>query len=118
MNDFLSFRKMVTPLIIQIVFWVLCGLYALWAIGILVFSTMQGGVVGFLVGLIGALIAFAVGVLLVRIWCELIILLFRIYDELKAIRTGQPPEGQAFGQGFPVTPSPTSPVVTPPPPSV
>ena len=100
MNEFLSFRKMITPLIIQIVFWVGVAAYAIWAIGILIYATSVDGVLGFFLGLIGALIAFAIGVLLVRIWCELIILLFRIYDELRAIRTGQPPEGQ----GFPVSP--------------
>ena len=70
MNEFLSFRKMITPLIIQIVFWVGVAAYAIWAIGILIYATSVDGVLGFFLGLSGALIAFAIGVLLVRIWCE------------------------------------------------
>lgn len=103
MNEFLSFRKMITPLIIQVIFWVGVVAHAIWGLVILIMLTAQKGVLGFILGLIAGFVVFVVGVLLVRIWCELIILLFKIYDELKAIRTGQPVEGQGFPVG-PVSP--------------
>jgi hypothetical protein len=99
MNDFLSFRKMITPLVIVIIFWLGVAVQVIVAFGMM----FQGGAY-ILLGLIWLVI----GPLLVRIYCELLILLFRIYDELVAIRTGVPPAGQ----GFPVIQSaaPVNPV--------
>ena len=99
MGEFLSFRKMITPAVIQIVFLVLAGLSIL--AGLLML--FQGGP-GILIGLI----QIVVGPLVIRIWCELVIVLFRIYDELVAMRTGAAPPG-TVQHGFPVTP------VSPPP---
>jgi hypothetical protein len=91
MNDFLSFRKMITPVFIQVIFWiavVMCVITALMAMA-------QGGV-----AIIGGLLFLIIGPFMARIYCELLIIAFRIYDELVAIRTGVPPTGQ----GFPVMP--------------
>jgi hypothetical protein len=91
MNDFLSFRKMITPVFIQVIFWiavVMCVISALMAMA-------QGGV-----AIIAGLIFLIIGPFIARIYCELLIIMFRIYDELVAIRTGTPPSGQ----GFPVMP--------------
>jgi hypothetical protein len=96
MNEFLSFRKFITPLIIQVIFWIGVVIYALAGLLMIIFGASNGGFLGFLGGVIGGIIMFAVGSLLVRIWCELLILLFKIYDELVAIRTGKPPEAQGF----------------------
>jgi len=101
MNDFLSFRKMITPIFIQVIFWVavvLCVISAL--------IMMTGGGIYVLYGLMYLVL----GPFVVRIYCELLIILFRIYDELVAIRTGTPPAGQ----GFPVMP-PVSPQAPMPP---
>ena len=91
MNDFLSFRKMITPVFIQVIFWiavVMCVISALMAMA-------QGGV-----AIIAGLLFLIIGPFMARIYCELLIIAFRIYDELVAIRTGTPPTGQ----GFPVMP--------------
>jgi hypothetical protein len=91
MNDFLSFRKMITPVFIQVIFWiavVMCVISALMAMA-------QGGV-----AIIAGLLFLIIGPFVARIYCELLIIMFRIYDELVAIRTGTPPTGQ----GFPVMP--------------
>jgi len=95
MNDFLAFRKFITPVFIQVLFWLAV---AMTVIGALIMM-FQGGV-----AIIGGLIFLVVGPFLARIYCELLILLFRIYDELVAIRTGVPTPG-----GFPVMPLPTQP---------
>jgi hypothetical protein len=116
-TDFLSFRNMVTPLIIQVIYFIALAVNALLAI-VTFFRGMFYGFSGFLIGAIVALIMLLVGSLVIRVYCELLILAFKIYDELKAIRTGAPPPGDQ--QGFPVTPTapmpttPGAPAATPP----
>jgi len=84
MNDFsdlLTFKKMITPTIIQIIFWV----------GII--ACVIGGIVGIVVGAVRntatgvlyGLVALIVGPLAVRIYCESLILVFRINDTLTEI---------------------------------
>ena len=93
MNDFLSFRKMITPIFIQVIFWLFVIMIVIAGLA----SMLQGGTAIF-----SGLLMIVVGPLFVRVYCELLILLFRIYDELVAIRTGTPPGGGQ--QGFPVMP--------------
>jgi len=93
MNEFLAFRKMITPVIIQVVFWIGVACCVLGGLGVM----MQGGMQT-LVGLIGML----VGILAVRIYCELLILLFRIHDAVLEIRDSK----SAPAAGFPVKPAP------------
>lgn len=75
-NEFLTFRKMVTPVFIQVVFWL--GLVA--NLGVSIYTMTRGGISI----LLGFLLIF-LGSLMVRVYCELVILLFRIYDSLRAI---------------------------------
>ena len=77
-KDFVYFRKMLTPLIIQIVFWV--GAVAAFVGGI---ATMFNG--GFWRGLLIALL----GPFIVRIFSELILVTFKINGTLTDIRNEQ-----------------------------
>jgi hypothetical protein len=104
MNDFLAFRKMITPLIIQVIFYIGAGLAALVGLITLIMGLAGGGIVMFFGGLVGLVL----GPLVVRIYCELIILGFQIYAELVAIRTGTPPGGQGFGVLPPATTPPSA----------
>lgn len=75
--EFLTFRRMVTPMIIQVIFWLgvlVCLLSA--------FMAMQrpGG------NALYALFVLCFGVVACRVGCELIILAFRIHDTLREIR--------------------------------
>ena len=96
MNEFLTFRKMITPIFIQVIFWIA-------AIGAFIAGLVmmfQGGVYllfGFLYMILGPLV--------VRIYCELVILLFKVYEELQAIRGAVAPPAT---HGFPVAPLPGS----------
>ncbi len=96
MNEFLAFRKMITPIIIQVIFWLgvaLCIIVGLIEIIMGASAYAGGGAMIF-----GGLLTMLIGPLFVRIYCELLILLFRIYDELVAMRTGRAPETpQGFG---------------------
>ena len=108
MNDFLSFRKMITPIFIQIIFWIAVVFVV---IGVLI-TMFQGGL-----NIVVGLIMLVIGPFVARIYCELLIIMFRIYDELVAIRTGTPPSGQGFPvmmpgqQGY----APPAPGAMPPP---
>jgi hypothetical protein len=78
-SDFFSFRQMVTPVIIQVLFWlgvavsVVAGLFALGE------------------SPLGGLLLIVLGPLVVRIYCELLIVLFRIHDSLRAVERNTAP---------------------------
>jgi hypothetical protein len=99
MTEFLSFRKMITPIFIQVVFWIGVALCVIIGISQIVMGANSYG--GGAVVLMG-LITLVIGPLFVRIYCELLILLFRIHDELVAMRGALIPGSQP--QGFPVMP--------------
>jgi uncharacterized membrane protein len=74
MSDFLAFRKMITTLIIRIIFWL--GVIAAVIAGL-----------GMLVdGRSGGLALLILGPLAVRIYCELLIVIFRINETLTEIK--------------------------------
>ena len=80
---FLNFDKMVTPLIIRIIYW----------IGIA--GTVLGGLIGVIKGIgssygggmavISGILTIVLGPIFVRIWCELLIVLFEIHKNLVEI---------------------------------
>ncbi len=80
MNEFLAFRKFITPVIIQIVFWIGVVLMVGFAITTMVLSEGNAG------GIITGFILLFLGPLAVRVYCELLILMFRIHDALSDIR--------------------------------
>jgi hypothetical protein len=83
MNDFFAFRRMITPLIIQILFWVGLGGCALTALVMIVGGlSSNGGGATVLLGLV----LLAAGPFVVRIYCELLILAFRMNETLTDIR--------------------------------
>ncbi len=73
MEDFLSFRRMITPIIIQIVFWIGVIVCVLVGLGILTYSAVAG------------LLVILLGPLVVRLYCELMIVIFRISETLTDI---------------------------------
>jgi|SRR5580692_10257834 hypothetical protein len=99
--DFLYFRKLITPTVIQVIFWI--WLAGIW-LGALVtgIGLMSQGGVMILLGLIEFLVAGILGSIFARVSCELIMVIFQIHAELVAMRTGTHP---GTGAGFPVTPS-------------
>ncbi|MGD0768012.1 MAG: DUF4282 domain-containing protein [Tepidisphaeraceae bacterium] len=101
MNDFLSFKTMITPMIIRIIFLIgvaLCVIAGIVWIVIGASSEFGGGAQVF-----GGIVFMLVGPLVCRIYCELLIVVFRILDELTTIRQRLAPP---TGQGFPVMPLP------------
>ncbi len=82
MSDFWAFRKMVTPVIIQIIFWV--GAIVCVIAG-LVMVTMGTAYFGERMPLKGVLLI-VFGPLVVRIYCEILIVFFRINETLTEIK--------------------------------
>ena len=89
-KSFLSFERMVTPVIIKILFWI--GLIASIIGGVVVFfggiisGISQGEFGTILGGLIGGPLIVLLGGLIARIYCELLILAFRINETLTDIK--------------------------------
>ncbi len=86
MEDFLKFRKMITPAIIQILFWIGVVVSVLSGLVTMVFSFGRygGGIATFL----GGLFIMILGPIGVRIYCELLILFFRMNETLTEIKNG------------------------------
>ncbi len=84
MKDFLAFRTMLTPILIQIIFWVGAGICV--AIGLVYFvsgfTAQYGGGSNILKGLAILIL----GPLTVRIYCEILIIFFRINETLTEIK--------------------------------
>jgi hypothetical protein len=81
-SEFLAFRRMLTPTLIKILFWLGiagCGLMGLFQL----FGAFRFGSAELF---FTALVTLVVGPLLVRVYCELTILFFRIYDTLQEIK--------------------------------
>lgn len=81
--EFLTFREMITPIIIQVVFWV--GVVVCIILGLL---SIAGGISQYGSGalvIVGLLYIF-IGPVVVRIYCELLILFFRMNESLSEIK--------------------------------
>jgi hypothetical protein len=93
MKDFLAFRTMVTPVIIQILFWAGTLICIIVGAFMIIFGSSYYGSQSYL-GLKGVLLI-VLGPLAVRIYCEILIIFFRINETLTEIKhaLGQrPPE--------------------------
>lgn len=86
MGDFIKFRKMITPMIIQILFWVGAAFSVLG--GLITMATSFGRYGGGAGSFLGGLLIIVLGPVVVRIYCELLILLFRINETLTEIKNG------------------------------
>lgn len=83
MRDILFFDKMLTPLFINVVYWVLLALVLLAGL-----NSIFGGGITF-TGLIVGLITICIGAFLVRVWCELMLVMFKMNEALQEIRKKQ-----------------------------
>jgi hypothetical protein len=81
-EDFLTFRKMITPVVIQVLFWLgVASVVIGTVIGIANGQAMQG------------LLLIILGPIAVRVYCELLIVIFKINDTLTEIRNQNKPMG-------------------------
>ena len=81
MNDFFSFRTMITPVIIQIIFWIGVALCIIVGLGYILVGSRYGSAspaYGVLILILGPVV--------VRIYCEILIIFFRINETLTEIK--------------------------------
>jgi hypothetical protein len=84
MGDFLAFRKMITPVVVQILFWL--GVLGCVATAVAIMSGNSPLAAASPVSpQIAGVIILVVGPLLIRFYCELLIVVFRMYDSMRAI---------------------------------
>jgi uncharacterized protein DUF4282 len=77
MGDFLRFETMITPVVIEVIFWIAVAVAVI--AGILTMTRGGWAVLGgFLILILGPIVA--------RIYCEILIIFFRINDHLRAIQ--------------------------------
>lgn len=99
MGDFLAFRRMISPMIIQVLFWigvggsVIVGLISLGSGAVLYLRQLgnpndAGFISAGTVAMFYGLIVLVFGPLVTRICCELPILLFRMNETLTDVRNG------------------------------
>lgn len=90
LQDFLNFKRMVTPVIIKILFWIGVGISVLIGLGSMLGGVITGISEGSFGAVIGGLISgpliIVLGLLSVRIYSELLILVFQINDTLTDIK--------------------------------
>ena len=73
-DDFIKFRKMITPAIIQVLFWI--GVVGSVIAALVTMATSFGRYGDGFGGFLGGLLMLVIGPVIVRIYCELLILLF------------------------------------------
>ncbi len=78
MGEYLAFRRMITPVFIQVIFWL-----AVLAIVIAAIAQFANG------SAIGGILTLIFGPLFVRVYAEILIVIFRINDNVAVIRHGK-----------------------------
>jgi len=73
---FASFDKMLTPTIIQVIFWV--GVVFFVLLGLI--SMFDGGI-----AVITGILTILLGPLFVRVYCEMLIIFFKIHDAMNSL---------------------------------
>jgi len=74
MGEYLTFEKMIAPVVIQVIFWI--GVVGVVIAGLLTLFSSS-----FLAGLATIIL----GPLVIRIYCEILLVFFRILDNLREI---------------------------------
>jgi hypothetical protein len=80
-QDWISFNKMITPIIIKVLFWIGVVVSVIFGLFLIFLSFTGGGFQSFLMGLVIMIF----GPIFVRVYCEILFVIFGIFDELKAI---------------------------------
>ena len=86
MNDFLSFRAMISPTLVKIAFWI--GTITSFIAGAIALSQGGAGPLGSLILFLTFFVAYPLGI---RVWCELTLIVFQIYSTLVDIRKNTTP---------------------------
>lgn len=86
MKDFFAFRRMITPYIIMIIFWVAIVVLIIGLVGASIGILSSKNQNDYLLLCVVWPIGLPVGILVIRIYCELLILFFRMNETLTEIK--------------------------------
>ncbi len=78
MGDFLRFEMMITPILIQVLFWL--AVAAIVITGIVMIVSREGPLIA------GGMLVIIFGPIVARIYAEILIVLFKINDHLRQIQ--------------------------------
>ncbi len=78
MGDFLRFEMMITPILIQVLFWL--AVAAIVITGIVMIVSREGPLIA------GGILVIIFGPIVARIYAEILIVLFKINDHLRQIQ--------------------------------
>src|SRR5215475_1813718 len=81
--EFLLFRHMIAPFIIQFIFWIGTIIVVVVGLYLVVISLANIGVPGALAGVLFGLLYVLFGPLVIRIYCETLIIFFRMYETMR-----------------------------------
>ncbi len=84
MNDYLNFKKMITPLIIQILFWI--SVVVVVIMGLIMIYQGANARYGGGSMIFSGLLMILIGPIVVRVYCELLIVIFSINDTLTNVK--------------------------------
>ena len=80
-KDYLKFNKMITPVFIQVLFWVFAALFVIF--GLIVFIAGAAG--NSFVGAVAGIVFIILGPICTRVGAEMVIIYFKIYDAVRTI---------------------------------
>ena len=84
LSDFTNFDKMLTPVIVQVIFWI--GVIASVLLGLIMFFGSLSRPFGSGLGAVMGLLYMVVGPILTRVYCEVLIIVFKIHENLVDIK--------------------------------
>ncbi len=84
LSDFFGFEKLVTPVVIKVVYWIGIIGMLIFGVGSFFAGLMYGSIGSGLLSLAGSVL----GLLMWRVLCELYIVIFGMFDRLGQIRDG------------------------------
>ena len=82
-NDWLFLKKMITPMVIQIIYWL--GILVVIIFGLFTIIKSFGAFGGGAIGLLSGILMIILGPIMVRVYCEILVVMFNIYEELKKL---------------------------------
>lgn len=92
-RDLLTFDTMITPFIIQLIFWI--GTLGSVITGVIMLISGFTDL-GNSMNIIAGLLIIIIGPLVVRVYCELLIVTFKIFEHLTAIRRSLSERNEQF----------------------
>ena len=84
-KDLMFLDKMVTPLVMTVIYWIGCVFLGLGSLIYLITRLASGSVTQILIGIITTPIILVLGFLYIRILCEVLIVIFKIHGNLQKI---------------------------------